>query len=153
MCDIPSIVDREEFLLRAIFEPSFLYPDGTLAPSAFYMVSMPSGQQESYISVFREKYCEEILKILILLKPREEGDKLCGYARLLTNRVLDVPQKYTQNVGVEVKSHPSKNYPSHAGIHIKIDSIKQTSTDISAQNPILMMIMKDLQKISVFKRI
>lgn len=152
MCNIPKIVDNEEFLLRAVFEPSFLSPDGTLAPSAFYMVSMPSGRQEKYISVFREKYCD-ILKSITLLKPRQEGDKLCGYAKLLTNRVLDIPQKYTQNVGVEVKPHPSENYPSHAGIHIKIDSIKQTSTDISAQNPILMMIMKDLQKISVFKRI
>lgn len=151
MCEVPNIEPPYERIARAVYEPSFLYEDGTLSPSAFYMRMLKKGP-EGYISVFWDTDCGILVNCMKSIPPREQEDSFCGYALLSTDAVEGISSvDVDHTINLDVRSHSGKRFPCHAGIHIRIDGEPQ-----NAQHPyssLLLMVMKDLQRIALFTRI
>lgn len=87
--------------------------EGTVAPSAFNLVRLKSGTEEDYVSVNRMDYWEPTYEKCQKYRPRTEGDRIAGYARLTAQ---EVRQSSIEEITTEVTPHPSKYNPSHAGI-------------------------------------
>lgn len=153
-------VKDEEQVARAIFSPSFLNPDKSIGPYAYYMVVMPSGSVESNISIFRMKLCDDIYATISSLHPRTPGDVVCGYGKLSVGdiRGIQIPDS-SGNVRVDVKAFPSKKYPSHAGVVIEMDERQINAYDfynpnsepLESINPHLLFVVRELADQSIFE--
>ena len=139
---LPNIVDGKEQVARIIFSPSYIC-NGRVAPTAFRLEVLPSGDVEDYISVLRGS-TDSLSQQSRHIRARTEGDSRYGYALM---RVTDI-----RNVGkgnllidelyVDVRAFPSKAHPNHAGIEATIYGNKITA--FSPITPEIMMLQKSL---------
>lgn len=105
------VADYEQ-LARIIFSPSMVLGE-VVAPSAFNLVRLKSGTDEDYVSVNRMDYWEPSYENCRKYRPRIEGDRIAGYAKLTAG---DVRQSSIEDITTEVTAYPSKSNPFHAGI-------------------------------------
>lgn len=111
-----EFVEDTENLARIIFAPSMIEGD-EIAPSAFNLVVLPSGTAEDYVSVERMDYRTPTPETC-QFKPRIAGDKVSGYACVLTGEVRRIS---FDSISTKVEPHPSKKNPYHAGISYSQD--------------------------------
>lgn len=118
MClDGNDAVNNDEELARVMFSPSMLHGN-EVSPSAFNMTHLPNGD-ETYVSVNRLKYGPVTKESVIKIKPRNQGDEVCGYAQINTGKIRSVK---TDKITIDVKPRPSKYNKSHAGIFYTQDN-------------------------------
>lgn len=79
------VADHEQ-LARIIFSPSMVLGE-VVAPSAFNLVRLKSGTDEDYVSVNRMDYWEPSYENCRKYRPRIEGDRIAGYAKLTAGDV------------------------------------------------------------------
>lgn len=79
------VADYEQ-LARIIFSPSMVLGE-VVAPSAFNLVRLKSGTDEDYVSVNRMDYWEPSYENCRKYRPRIEGDRIAGYAKLTAGDV------------------------------------------------------------------
>lgn len=141
--DLKNIGDHET-LARVIFAPSMLMGD-SIAPSAFNLVRLPSGKDEDYVSVNRIDNCILRRECVANIRPRTEGDSVCGYAEMTAGRVRKVK---TESISVSVMPKPSKNNRFHAGIFYTQDCqlIKGHCTSVE-----FLIVTTMLAKLSVYR--
>lgn len=106
---IPVEVCDDEELDRIIFSPSMV-TDGIVSYSAFTLIVLNSGQNESYLSVFRALYWNR-LPSGVTFPPRKKEDTLYGYATLFAS---DYRNAKIENIYCTVKQWGRKRY--HAGV-------------------------------------
>lgn len=119
---LPEIVADEEDLARVLFSPSF-FVEGRIAPTAFLCNILKSGSVEDYVSVTRYQDGLDVDALSEKYKPRVEGDERYGYTLLNTGKARAIKIKADKECRVDVKGHPSKGNPLHAGIHIYLDGV------------------------------
>lgn len=146
-----SVCD-EETVARAIFSPSFFTLAGNIGPQAYYFAPF-RGRVEKDISVLRVGMCPNIETAVKRISPRNDRDKVSGYAEL---NVADIRNlSYTRRsdeVLVDVIASPSRTMPFHAGIIINNNGKKFSSDDMAVRplQPALMSIMAKLAHISTY---
>lgn len=129
MCllQLPQEIDDEERVARVLFAPSYL-SEGRVAPTAFRWYHL-NGGPEKYISVLRNNN-GSIEEQAVIMRPRDDGDTRYGYSWLKVKEVRGINGIIeNMNMKVEVKAHPNKRLPNHAGIEVYInDSIVTADT-------------------------
>lgn len=146
-------VSDEEVVARAIFSPSFFKRDGTIGPQAFFLTPLRGGRREKDISVLRESLCEDLVNSVRRIPPRNDRDKVSGYAELEVKAIRSLSyQRQTDEVVVDVLASPSVSQPAHASIIIKNHNRHYTSADniLRPLPPALMNIMSKLATISTY---
>lgn len=103
-----EIID-EEAIGRLVFSPSMVV-DNRLSPTAFKLRILNSGPEE-YVSVWRIDYVIPTRENAIRA-PKD--NELFGYASIKAGECRNIT---LGGIVVEVKPHPTKTYPFHAGIH------------------------------------
>ena len=157
MLDLTEIrrvgVDDEEIVARAIFSPSFFKRDGKIGPQAFFLTPLRGGRREKDISVLRESLCADLVSSVKRIPPRQDRDKVSGYAELEVKAIRALSyQRQSDDVNVDVKASPSVSQPAHASIIIKNHDRRYTSADNILQPlpPALMNVMSKLAAISTY---
>lgn len=145
-------VSDEEMVARAIFSPSFFTRAGKIGPQAYYFAPF-RGRVETDISVLREALCPNLEAAIRRITPRNDRDKVSGYAELkvVDIRILSYTRR-TDEVLVDVIASPSRAMPCHAGIMIKNHGRKYSSDDMDVRplQPALMSVMAKLARISIY---
>lgn len=146
-------VSDDEMVARAIFSPSFFKRDGKIGPQAFFLTPLRGGRREKDISVLRESLCEDLVNSVRRIPPRNDRDKVSGYAELEVKAIRSLSyQRQTDDVVVDVLASPSVSQPAHASIIIKNHNRRYTSADNILQPlpPALMNVMSKLATISTY---
>lgn len=139
-----------ETVARAMFSPSFFKRSGAIGAQAFFLTPF-HGTKEKDISVIRENMCTDICAAVKKIAPRNDSDKVCGYAELNVGAIRSLSfTRGTDDVNVDVKATPSLRMPYHAGIVVKNHNKRYSSNENGLQ-PIpsaLMTVMNRLAHIS-----
>lgn len=109
---VPENIMEEEDVARIIFSPSMIM-NGNVSPSAFFMDELPRGP-ERYVSVWRAFYRTPTMEN-VTFGARKGGDSLAGYAII---GVWVCHSTCYEDYKTQIKPHPSKSNPAHAGIHV-----------------------------------
>lgn len=142
-------IDKDELIARCLYDPSF-YHEGQLASRAFELINYVDKngnvQHEKYISVLRESMCD--IKKTSNKMPHREGEIIVGYASLKVEDVISITSPLKDHsIEVNVKSCPSPNLPSHAGIFTKIDNCNIKGKPINGHtSPLVSYVQAQLVK-------
>ncbi|MCD8386564.1 MAG: hypothetical protein LUD17_06685 [Bacteroidales bacterium] len=123
-----SIVVEEELLARIIFHPSMYYR-GRINPAAYNLQNLPNGPEKG-VSMIRLKYVSIEKEVYERIKPRIEGDKVCGYATIYARECRACRyEEDGQIIKVEVRGSKSEKAKGHANIFFYQNEVLQVGKD------------------------